>query len=319
MKANPNPAGTPDHAGTTKRADKERADKERADKERADKQPRARSRRAKSDVPGKEGASVLAGRRRTFGLAAAALIAVAGIAILVVGSGKSSAADQSKTREVEVLVALAHLPNGTDPASGTARAAMALRKLPVDTVAPDALRSVDELDTLTGLKLSTALDPGDQVLRSSFGKTVNYAADTAPVEVPAGLLQQSFTLENQRVLGGRLRPGDRVGVMVSYPNAAVTHLALSKVLVANVQAEQLPSDPQAANAASQDSLAQTFGGNLTVTLALDAPSAEKLTHALEFGKIWLAVESADAPEAGIGIQTMESVLGAPIPAEAVKP
>ena len=48
---------------------------------------------------------------------------------------------------------------------------------------------------------------------------------------------------------------------------------------------------------------------ITVTLALEAPGAEKLAFALEFGKVWLAVMPDGAKVDNTGIQTRDSVLG----------
>lgn len=266
-------------------------------------------------------------KRKFIGLALAGAIALGGVGILVSASGKDSGASSSKIREVDVLVAAAPLANGVDPTAETTKSSLALAHMRVEDVAPDALRSAQELQTLQGLRLSRPLAAGDQIVRSAFAKTTSYADATAPVDVPADLLQQSFTLEAQRVLGGRLRPGDHVGVMFSYTGGGAggeqgggaTHLVLSKVLVANVQAEQLPSNPGAANAADAESLAQTMTGNLTVTLALDAPSAEKLTHGLEFGKLWLVVQPVEAPDGGTAVQTIGSVLSGSATVAVVKP
>jgi len=48
---------------------------------------------------------------------------------------------------------------------------------------------------------------------------------------------------------------------------------------------------------------------LLVTLAVDAPSAERIAYSAEFGTIFLAREPVDAPEGGTIIQSIDSIFG----------
>jgi pilus assembly protein CpaB len=92
---------------------------------------------------------------------------------------------------------------------------------------------------------------------------------------------------------------------LSTPNT--THLTLHKVLVTNIQLEQLPEtiDEDDDRVTSSTTLAPT--GNLLVTLALDGPDAERLIFGTEFGFVYLSAEPDEAAEGGTRIQTRGSV------------
>src|SRR5207237_1779115 len=69
------------------------------------------------------------------------------------------------------------------------------------------------------------------------------------VKVPAGLQEVSFQLEPQRVVGGRLVPGDHIGIFISMsgggieakPDKATTELTIHKVLLTAVQRAPQPA------------------------------------------------------------------------------
>jgi pilus assembly protein CpaB len=86
-----------------------------------------------------------------------------------------------------------------------------------------------------------------------------------------------------------------------------THLTLHKVLVTNVQLEQLPDTVEQENGEIVTSTTLAPTGNLLVTLAVDAPSAERVIFGSEFGLVWLSAEPADATESDSRIQTRGSV------------
>ncbi|MFH1330655.1 MAG: RcpC/CpaB family pilus assembly protein [Actinomycetota bacterium] len=161
------------------------------------------------------------------------------------------------------------------------------------------------------------------------------------VDVPADMLQVTLSLSPERVVGGVLRPGDVVAVFASFdpfslnaveptglgpgeipvitttttvpgqetpasvglpqsPNS--TKIILHKVLVTNVQAEQLLRTVAAEDAvAGAPDLAPT--GSLLITLALGPVAAERLVFTAEHGLIWLALEGGEVSEADTEVQT----------------
>ena len=276
-------------------------------------------------------------KKKLIGLMLVGLCTVLGIGFVVTAAGSkggaSATADKAgKARTADVLVVVAEsIPLGTRSDSQVLKSGVVVKTLSSDQVPEKAIHSLDELAAMNGQLLTVALIKGDKLDLTKFDKAGSYGEAANAVKVDPALLQVSFALEPQRVMGGRLRAGDRVAVLGSFgpqstedkSNAAssqqVTHLILSKVMVANVQTENPAANPEDANAKDQTSLGVAVKGNLTVTLAMDAASAEKMAFTLEFGKVWLATIPADAKTEGVGIQTRDSVLGiAPAVPQAVK-
>ena len=140
--------------------------------------------------------------------------------------------------------------------------------------------------------------------------------------------QVTIPLNNPRALGGNISAGDRVGVFMSFdidggtgfvmsPDGAVervpvdeeegegagsgsvstTHLTLHKVLVARVEGGFVAPPP----GDGEEESAQEAQDTINVTLALDAPDAERLVFAAEYGLVWLSLEPEGASEDGTGV------------------
>ncbi len=253
--------------------------------------------------------------RRVTGAIAAVLLAALGTFVLLAYVRSAEDRALAGERVVEVYVVQELVTKGTPAESlGTS---VALTKVPAKVEASDSL---DRLTGLRGKVAAVDLVPGEQVLSSRFIDPEALATQ-GDVEVPEGLLQVSVSLEPQRALGGQLKQGDTVGVLASFdpfegedppgeepapktPNS--THMVLHKVLVTKVQ-----------NAAGANAPGTTPGGdagtdaaptsNVLVTLAVDAPSVERIVFAAEHGFIWLSHEPKTAPEDGTKIQTRETV------------
>ena len=210
-----------------------------------------------------------------------------------------------------------------------------------------ALGSVTDMATLAGKVAAVDLLPGEQIVAPRFVTPEEYRESLGAgprVDVPADLLQVTLSLSPERVVGGQVKPGDRMAVLASFdpfglntieptgldpdeipvlvPDTGTgeeqaqtgrqspdsTKIILHKILVTNIQAEELPrtiTDEEAVPGAPD--LAPT--GNLLVTLALDPVSAERLVFAAEHGFIWLALEGSAVSEADTEIQTRNIVYG----------
>ncbi len=271
--------------------------------------------------------------RRLLGLIASVLLASAGTFVLISyvrGADQRAAAGE---QVVEVFVVDETIERGT-PGSDIEGAVKTVL-VPTKVRAEGA---VADLSTLSGRVAAVDLAPGEQLLDSRFVDSLALETETKVV-VPEGLLQVTVSLSPERAVGGQLRPGSTVGVLASFdpfdygasepgelppvpeegadteepetestvglktPNS--THLILHKVLVTNVQVEQLPAEPAQADAPVSLDLAPT--GNLLVTLAVPAADTEKIVFAAEHGSVWLAVEPEGADEAGTTIQTRETI------------
>ncbi len=229
-------------------------------------------------------------KRKIIGIAGALALALVGTVVLV--AYVQSARDEIVASEamVKVWVVKTTIAEGTPSAD--------IEGAIEQTEVPDRVRaegSVEDLDDLEGLVTSVELVAGEQLVASRFSSpTVARRGD-----VPADLLQMTIELDPQRALGGRVRAGDIVGVVLSFPDPETSHLQLHGVLVASVQIADNTGIPKLAGEGEDtNAVSSAPTVSLLVTLALDARSLEQVVFAAEFGTLWLVAEPIDAPEGG---------------------
>jgi pilus assembly protein CpaB len=240
--------------------------------------------------------------RRIIGIVAAVLLAAVGTLVLVAfvkgAENRALAGEQT----VDVLVVTEAVSRET-PAADLA-AMVTTEQVPAKVRAEG---SVDDLDDLEGRVAAVDLMPGEQLVASRF-VTPAQLSEQSEVEVPEGMQEVTISLEPQRAVGGQIAPGDTVGLLTSLrpedegaPD--VTKMILQKVLVTNVQVEQLP-----AQAAEGDEGTETQGpalaptGNLLITFAVDVPKVERIVFSAEFGTIWLTNQPDSTDENGSEIR-----------------
>jgi pilus assembly protein CpaB len=189
-----------------------------------------------------------------------------------------------------VLVVRTEVPAGTF--ADRLGDAVAVEQIPAKYVAEDAVADVGDL---SGLVAAVALKPGEQVLSSRFATSAQLASSGVHVAVPEGMQEVSIAVDLQRIAGGAVGPGGRVGVFASYDDASqgskTTTLLLNQVLVTAIASTV---DPDADEAQAQ--------GLVLVTLALNATDAQAVVNAAEFGHIWMSAQNdaTEVPEGGQG-------------------
>jgi pilus assembly protein CpaB len=189
-----------------------------------------------------------------------------------------------------VLVVRTEVPAGTS--ADRLGDAVAVEQIPAKYVAEDAVADVGDL---SGLVAAVALKPGEQVLSSRFATSAQLASSGVHVAVPEGMQEVSIAVDLQRIAGGAVGPGGRVGVFASYDDASqgskTTTLLLNQVLVTAIASTV---DPDADEAQAQ--------GLVLVTLALNASDAQAVVNAAEFGHIWMSAQNdaTEVPEGGQG-------------------
>ncbi|TLM74707.1 Flp pilus assembly protein CpaB [Pseudarthrobacter sp. NamB4] len=242
-------------------------------------------------------------KSRLLAGAAAAVLAIAGVFLIV---NYAQGADQRAVKNLEpkaVLVVKAAVPAGT-PVESMA-ASVVTEQLPASAISDSALTT---LDGSAGKVAAVDLLPGEQLVAERLVAPAELKTQGS-VEVPAGLQEVSFQLEPDRVVGGRLAPGDHVGVFVSMDEGAIaaradketTKLTVRKALVTAVQrapvatpAPSASADPSAAD--PQDTTLPT--GSLMLTVAVNDVDAAKIVFAAEYAKMWLSKEPTDATDSG---------------------
>lgn len=229
-------------------------------------------------------------RQKLIGIVASVVLAVTGTALLVfyVQGAEDRALDGEKT--VSVLVVSDSIAKGTkaEDMAGKVRT----EKVPAKVAADGAVAT---LGSLVGKVAAVDLLPGEQLISTRFASTGSTGATVAP-----GMLQVTVSLDMVRAMGGEVREGDTVGVVASFDDPQTSHLILHKVPITAVRNQTgavVTSNPQGSVTPS----------SLFVTMALDAPSVEKVVFAAEHGRLWLSREPTAASEAGTQVQTKAAV------------
>jgi pilus assembly protein CpaB len=237
-------------------------------------------------------------KRRLLGIVGAIVLALAGTVMLInyVNGAEDRALAGQKV--VEVLVAAEPIAAGT-PASEL-DGKLEFEKIPAKVRAEGAVTSIDAL----GDRVSEGdLARGEQIVKSKFVESGG-GAPTAE----ANLLQTTIALDPERALGGLVKPGDTVGVVVSFDDPQLSGIALHGVKITNVQLEQTPgTDLSEGGQAEGDEAATAPTGRFLVTVAVDAPSLEKVVFAAEHGKMWLAAEPSGADLGATQLITIDNI------------
>jgi pilus assembly protein CpaB len=230
-------------------------------------------------------------RRKLIGVIASVVLAAVGTGLLVayVRSADDRALDGQQA--VGVLVVTETIPKGTRAEDVTAK--VKTEQVPSKVVAQGA---VADLRALNGLVAGGDLLPGEQIVQSRFSA----AAATGIAVAPPGSLKVTVAMDALRAVGGQVRTGDSVGLVVSFDDPESSRLVLQKVPVTDVR-----TDAGVAVTGKPDGTAVI--GTLWVTLAIDAPAVERVVFGAEHGTLWLAWEPKDANEGGTKVQSRAGV------------
>ncbi|WP_340533762.1 Flp pilus assembly protein CpaB [Arthrobacter oryzae] len=206
----------------------------------------------------------------------------------------------ANTETTEVYVVQKEIEAGT--AAANFGDSVVKKTVPKSAVASDSVTTLSEL----GQKVSAVgLVPGEQLLAARMVDPAQLVG-AGRVAVPTGLQEVTVKLSIDRMIGGNLKAGDTVGVILSFAENEKqnvpdqSQLVFHKVLVTAVQnatgtvtQEQSASTEKTSDGGSlgsKSSAAQANGGYM-VTLARSSVDVEKIVHAVEFGTVYLSKES----------------------------
>jgi pilus assembly protein CpaB len=259
--------------------------------------------------------------RRVLGIVAAVLLATVGTAFLVIYVRGAEERALAGEETVEVLVVKEAVDRETK--AEDLAAFVATERVPAKV---RAAGSVTDLDDLDGQVVAVDLLPGEQLVRSRFA-TPTQLAEESKVQVPEGLQEVTISIEPQRAVGGQIRPGDIVGFFSSFDLddkredeqiateenedyrqklSETTKVILHKLLVTNVQVEQLPQTTGDDDGEQTGpDLAPT--GNLLVTLAVNTAQAERIVFTAEHGMVWLTAQNDDTTEDGSQLRVPRNI------------
>ncbi len=219
-------------------------------------------------------------KTRIIGAIVALVLAVIGAVLLInyVRGADARAAEGAELTDVYVAVDV--IPEGT--LGSEVESFVEVDTVPQRNVPADA---VTDLSDLEGLVADADILVGEQLLAARFVDPVTRAAN-GTVDVPPGMQEVSFALPVQRMVGGAIRPGDTIGLVITkyVPGVEIatgnplpvpeTQFSFNGVLVTNSQIGENVSD-------GDDSDDPQSGDTILLTVALSTHDAERLVWATE--------------------------------------
>ena len=199
---------------------------------------------------------------------------------------------------------------------------------PADTAAVDDFSAIDPPDDQSADAADAADPAAVDPISAEKGSLTQITFDNRiielgdPVVVPPDYLQVSFTTTADRALGGRVRPGDTVAIIVSFNETVeddegaeqqtqTTDVLLHKALVADVQVEDVLGGTSSSAGMTvevpEGALNGTNSQLYTISIAVPSTQVERLVYAVEHGSVWLAYQPPEAGETTNGIVTIENI------------
>lgn len=239
-------------------------------------------------------------RIRVIGAILALILAIVGTVVVVLYVRDADVRAANGAELVPVYVVHTTVPQGT-PAEEISDY-VGVERYPRSAIQPD---HVTALRDIAGDVTTVTLLPGDQLVEGRFADPADLAAQ-GNVVIPDGMQEVTLALPVEQVVGGAVRGGSTVGVVVTVLGdeaGATTGFALHKVLVTRTQA----GDNYIPDATAQDAAPVA---TIMVTLALPAADIQRIVWVAELQQndkagIWLTLEPEEADETVPGPVTGE--------------
>lgn len=221
--------------------------------------------------------------RRTVLLIVAVLVAALGTGMVFAYVNRADERAKEDQELVEVLVAKTLIRAGTLGSTAERELAFETRELPRSAAQEGYLTDPRPIADLVAV---ADIFPGDQIIPGRFAAS----GSTAVLQIPANKLAMSVQLGDPQRVAGFVRPGSEVAIMVTInartsrggPREEFTRVLLPRVTVIAVGPTTLR--PPAAGQGNTEPLPTAI-----LTLALDQVQAQKLTYAVEKGKLYFAL------------------------------
>ncbi|MDQ0894595.1 Flp pilus assembly protein CpaB [Agromyces ramosus] len=240
-------------------------------------------------------------KTRIIGAIVALILAAVGAFVLITYVRGADARAAEGAELTDVYVAQEEIPKGTPGES--VNDLVTLDSVPTRNVPAG---SVTNLDDLAGLVADADILPGEPLLEARFVDPAELAA-RGDVVVPEGMQLVSFTLPADRVVGGQVRAGDKIGLVGTIdPDEVgeeqdvinpITSFAFHGVLVTNVQGVVTP------NPEAEEQVEQSAGDSIMLTVALSAHDIERWVWFAEgesatYAQMWLTLENEKTDNSG---------------------
>jgi pilus assembly protein CpaB len=247
--------------------------------------------------------------RRVIAIFAAALIALVGVAAVLLYARSADSRAVAANQPTTVYVTKALVPASTT-LKDAVRSGLIVRTQVAKKAAPEG--ALTDVNDVNGNLLAVAdIAPGEYVQSARFGTT---PTGTKAIEVPQGMIAISVSLNDPARVGSFVTPGSHIAIFDTYKIKAIGSDAKSKALNdADISGTSLLMDdvlvigmgdsalnPGQSNAtAVQDGEAPkaaaqaTDGASFLVTVAVTPQDSTKLVHAIQKGNLYAGLRSAD--------------------------
>lgn len=241
--------------------------------------------------------------RRIVAILAAALVAVVGVAAVLLYARGADARAVAAQQPTDVYVVKTVVPSGTTLKDAVQNGLIVKTSVVAKGKPTGALEAVDGSNG--GLFALSDIQPGEFVLTDRFGvKPVG----TKAIEVPAGQVAVSIALADPARVGTFLTPGSKVVLYDTYTPKAATQSGSSSSSASNATTEQtrvLLDDvlviamgeasltPAAPPKEGEEAAATPVAGAL-MTVAVTPTDAVRLVHGIQTGTLYAALRGTDA-------------------------
>jgi pilus assembly protein CpaB len=246
--------------------------------------------------------------RRIIAIFAAALIALIGVAAVLIYARGADSRAVAANQPTTVYVSKALVPASTT-LKDAVRSGLIVRTQVAAKAAPaGALTEVN--DQNGNLLAVTDIAPGEYLQAARFGTT---PTGSKAIEVPQGMLAISLQLSDPARVGSFVTPGSRIAIFDTYAIKAIgadakskalneagisgTSMIMDDVLVIGMGDSALNPGQSATAAAAEDpkAAAAPSGGApaFLVTVAVSPQDSTKLVHAIQKGTLYAGLRSAD--------------------------
>jgi pilus assembly protein CpaB len=239
--------------------------------------------------------------RRIVAIFAAALVAVVGVAAVLLYARGADARAVAAQQPTDVYVVKTVVPSGTTLKDAVQNGLIVKTSVVAKGKPAGALQAVDGSNG--GLFAVSDIQPGEYVLADRFGvKPVG----TKAIEVPAGQVAVSIALADPARVGTFLTPGSKVVLFDTFTsktsspsgdsNAAAaeqTRVLLDDVLVIAMGEASLTPAASPQTAEGEEGAPPPVAGAL-MTVAVTPADAVRLVHGIQTGNLYAALRGTDA-------------------------
>jgi pilus assembly protein CpaB len=245
--------------------------------------------------------------RRVVSIFAAALIALVGVAAVVMYARGADARAVAANQPVAVYVSKGAVPSSTTLKDALRQGLIVKTQVAAKAAPVGALSEVT--DQNSNLLALTDIAPGEYIQTARFGST---PTGTKAIEVPQGMVAVSVQLSDPARVGSFVTPGTHIAIFDSYKIKAIgtdpkskalndagingTSVLLDDVLVIGMGDAALnPGQIQDTGNAKDNGQAAQSGAapSFLVTVAVTPQNAARLIHGINNGTLYAALRSAD--------------------------